>query len=58
MNNSHLLGLTTRESDGVTCEKCNKGIFIPKYPDSEVNHSFKCSNCGAIAHIEASVSVE
>ena len=52
------LRLTTKESDEVVCEYCNKGVFVPKCPDSNINHSFTCNHCGVMVHIDADIIVE
>lgn len=58
MNNSLSLKTTSKEVDGIVCERCEKGIFVPAYPESEINHSFYCNHCGAQIHIDENVTVE
>ena len=41
------------------CPVCNKGIFLPQYPEKEKNVCFICNNCGAVKTIDpANVIVE
>lgn len=58
MSSSLSLRTTSKETDNIKCEKCEKGIFIPDYPESEINHSFHCNYCGIKVHLEADVVVE
>lgn len=58
MSNSILLKMTTKESDNIQCENCGKGIYIPKNPESEINHSFYCNYCGVRINLDADVVVE
>lgn len=58
MNNLISLNLTTKESDDIPCENCNKGIYVPRFPKNKINHLFSCNHCGTTVHIEANVTVE
>jgi ribosomal protein S27AE len=58
MNNSLLLNIMSKEVDNIICEKCGKGVIVPEHPDSKVNHSFYCNNCGIHIYLEPNVIVE
>lgn len=58
MNNSLSLRTNSKGSDDVLCETCGKGTIVPDNPESEINHSFHCDNCGIKIHLEANVVVE
>lgn len=49
---------TSTEEDGIICDVCKKGIYIPLNKESKINHSFTCNKCGARVHFEANVIVE
>lgn len=58
MDSLILLNMTTKEQDGVPCEACGKGIYIPCHPEFQVNHSFRCNVCGAIINLDDATVVE
>ncbi len=58
MNSSISLRLTSKEEDRIACDTCGKGIYVPDHPESDVNHSFHCNECGARIHLDANVIVE
>ena len=58
MSYSLLLEMTSKESDKIKCENCEKGIFVPANPESKINHMFYCNHCGIKVHIDPNVNIE
>lgn len=57
-SNSTLLNMKTKRSDKVICVRCGKGIYIPFNESAEINHSFKCNNCGQQVHMDPVVVID
>lgn len=46
------------KGEKIKCPECNKGYFVRTHPNAEIDHEFRCNNCGAILRFEPNVEVK